>query len=57
MLLNIINNIKLFKSKDDLRTFSKKVEAENILGIKSKVRPKKLLYRHGLYSKKDYEEI
>ncbi len=54
---NMIRNINIFKSKKDLISFSKKVQAEHILGINSKVRPKTLSFTQKSYDKKDLEEI
>lgn len=42
VLDNIINHITLFQSKEDLIKFTDKVEAEHVLGIKGKTRPKTL---------------
>lgn len=47
MLVNIIYHINLFKSKEDIISFTEKVSAEHVLGIvgkKSKVRPKTLMF-------------
>lgn len=61
LLLNVLTNIvkypKIFRTKDDLITFSDKIQAENLLGIKSKVRPKNFRCRIPVYSKDDLEKI
>jgi hypothetical protein len=57
VLMNVVNHPKLFKSKDDLVNFSKKVEAEKTLGIKSKVRPKSMKATFPVYVDDDYKKI
>lgn len=61
LLLNLITNLvsypRLFGSKDRVIDFSDKVEAEQKLGLKSKVRPKGLRFFSRLYTKEDYDEI
>lgn len=54
---NIINNIKFFHSKEDLINHSRKVEAEQILGIKTKIVLKKFHFTSTRYTEKDYEQI
>jgi hypothetical protein len=54
---NIINHIDIFKSKDDILDFTKKIEAEHILGINSKTSPKSLRFFHRTYTDKDKEKI
>jgi len=48
LLLNLLNNIvrhiSLFRTKQDIIDFSKKVEAEHILGIRQRVRPKTMTF-------------
>lgn len=61
LLLNVITNIvkypKIFKTKDDLITFSDTIKAENFLGIKSKIRPKNFRCSIPVYSNDDLEKI
>lgn len=57
LLLNIVNYIHIFSSKDKIIDFSEKVEAEHKLGLASKVRPKKLIFVSRHYSKEDIDEI
>jgi len=61
ILLNVLNNItkhqKLFSSKDKLIEFSKKVEAERLLGVNAHVRPKTLTFVRLHYREQDYREI
>jgi len=54
---NILKHIDMFRDKDSLIQFSKKVQAEHILGVKPKVRPKSLKFLNMNYSDKDYEGI
>lgn len=54
---NILSHPKLFRSKDDVIQFGRKVEAERFLGMKPKVRPKSLQYISRTYSDKDKLEI
>ena len=54
---NILKHIKLFPNKNALIEFSKKVEAENTLGMKPRIRPKTISYISLQYSGKDYESI
>lgn len=48
LLLNLLSNLvsfpKLFRSKSVIISFSEKVEAENVLGIRPRVRPKDLSF-------------
>lgn len=39
LLINLVGQPKLFRSKDDVIAFSEKVEAERVLGVKPRVRP------------------
>lgn len=57
LLSNLMRHISVFRSKNDVIEFSKKVEAEHVLGIRSKVRPKTLRFFSRTYKDKDYEEI
>jgi len=57
LLVNIVRFPKLFQSKGDVIDFAEKVEAEHRLGLKSKVRPKKLVYFSHRYTKEDLDEI
>ena len=54
---NIINHIILFNSKEKIIEFSKKIEAEHLLGIKGKTRPKTIRFMHKNYNDKDKQEI
>lgn len=61
LVLNLFSNLmryhNLFDSKDKVIEFSKKVEAEFLLGIQSKVRPQKLTYISLNYNAEDYKAI
>jgi hypothetical protein len=61
LLLNVITNIvkhhKLFNSKEKLIEFSEKIQAENILGIKSKNRPKTFRCSIPVYTSDDHKKI
>lgn len=54
---NIVNHIHLFQSKDDVIRFSDKVEAEHILGIRSKTQPKTLRSVRRQYDDADLKEL
>ncbi|OCH14320.1 hypothetical protein A6E03_17490 [Aliivibrio sp. 1S128] len=53
VLHNILKHIDIFQSKKDLISFSKKIEAEQLLNIKSKIRPKTIRYLNIIYSEND----
>jgi hypothetical protein len=57
VLTNIVNHPELFKCKNDLVKFSEKIDAEKLLGIKSKIRPKTLSASLPVFSEKDYMNI
>ena len=57
LLWNILSHPKLFRSKEDVIEFGRKVEAERILGIKPRVRPKSLQYISRKYTEQDKVEI
>lgn len=57
VLFNIVTHIDMFQSKDDIITFVQKIEAERILGINPKVRPKTLQFLLRRYQEEDYQEI
>jgi len=61
LLLNVLNNIlrhpSIFGSKDKLIQFSEKVQAEHLLGLKTKVRPKTLRLIRPRYTEEDLEKI
>jgi hypothetical protein len=61
LLLNVLTNIvkypKIFRTKDDLINFSDRIQAESLLGIKSKVRPKNFRCSIPVYSEDDLERI
>lgn len=52
---NILKHLDLFYDKNALVDFSRKVEAEHILGVRPKVRPKTVSFISMKYSDKDYE--
>lgn len=54
---NIVNNLEIFRSKEDLVEFSRKVEAEHLLGQTSRVRPSTLSFIEIKYSDRDYETV
>lgn len=54
---NILKHMDIFKSKESLIDFSLKVEAEHVLGIKTKVRPKTVSFSRMIYTDKDYDNI
>jgi len=56
LLINLIQHIKLFESKDDVIVFSNKVEAEHLLGVTPRVRPKTLQFSSRHYTADDYLE-
>jgi hypothetical protein len=53
LFLNIVGHHGLFASKSSVIEFSKKVQAEHLLGINARVRPKTLRYVHRTYSEDD----
>lgn len=57
LFLNLIQNIHLFPTKESVVEFSDKVQAEFILGVKPKVRPKNLTFFAPTYTEKDLENI
>ncbi len=61
ILLNVLTNIvrhpKIFRSKQKLIEFSEKVQAEHILGIKPKVRPKTFQILRPRYTDEDTVKI
>ncbi|MDQ1353582.1 MAG: hypothetical protein QG657_3888 [Acidobacteriota bacterium] len=54
---NIVNHVKIFHEKKDIILFSKKVEAEHLLGIKGRTRPRTLRFFETQYNTKDKIEI
>jgi hypothetical protein len=54
LLWNIVAHIDLFPSKDAIVEFSRKLEAERLLGVKPKTRPKTLHFLKPSYSDDDY---
>jgi hypothetical protein len=54
---NIINHIHLFRNKEDVLRFSDKVEAERVLGIRSKTQPKTLRSIRRQYDDADLREM
>ena len=57
ILVNIVKHIDIFRSKEQIIRFSKKVQAEHLLGRKSRVRPKKLVMISRRYRHKDFDEM
>lgn len=57
VLHNILKHINLFKTKDDLIMFSRKVEAEHTLGIVGKTRPKTTTYIDVCYIDQDFKSL
>ena len=57
VLLNISKHPKIFNSKAKLVEFSKKVEAERLLGVNVKIRPKTLTFLRPWYRDQDFTEI
>jgi len=57
LLINLMHHINLFNSKDAVIEFSKKVEAERVLGVRPRVRPKSLRFFSSTYTDRDYQEI
>jgi hypothetical protein len=57
ILWNIVSHPKIFRSKDEVIQFGRKVEAERLLGIKPKVRPKSLQFISRTYTDRDKLEI
>ena len=55
ILINIIGHHRLFKDKTDVVSFSKRVQAEHLLGVNAKVRPKSLRFLRRFYSEKDFQ--
>ena len=53
LFLNIAGHYRLFPTKLSVIEFSKKIEAEHLLGLKGRVRPKTLRYVHRKYSEDD----
>ena len=57
VIINIVKHPKLLGSKRKIIEFSDKVQAEHLLRIKSKVRPKTLRHLHLRYTEKDFDKI
>lgn len=57
LIANLVSFPGVFGSKKKIVDFSEKVEAERILGLPSKVRPKGLSFSRSLYREKDLEEL
>lgn len=59
LVFNILNNLvrhqSLFTSKLDVIEFSKKVEAQSLLGLKDTIRPKTFTHIAKKYSEQDYQ--
>jgi hypothetical protein len=50
LLVNIVGHHLIFSNKESIIEFSNKVQAEHLLGVKPKTRPKTLHYVHNYYS-------
>lgn len=57
LMINIVHHTKMFYSKESVIDFAQKVEAERLLKIKPKVRPKTLHYFSRSYSAQDLADI
>ena len=57
LLINLIQHINIFKSKEAVIEFSNKVEAEYLLGVTPRVRPKSLQFSSRHYTADDYLDI
>jgi len=57
ILTNLLAHTKLLSSKDDVINFARKVEAEQLLRIKTKVRPKTLRFISRSYTEEDFQNI
>lgn len=55
VFVNIFSHFEIFSSKQRLIEFSNKVEAESVLGIDAKVRPKTIRFINPIYSEEDYK--
>lgn len=55
LLTNLVRHPELFKSKDDDVRFSEQLEAERLLGVTPKVRPKSLQFLRRKYNSRDYD--
>lgn len=57
LLLNIINHIHLFPCKESVINFSKKVQAEKLLGVQPKVQPKTLKFMNRDLNREDLKRL
>lgn len=57
LLLTLVKHHRLFKNQTDVIAFCRKVEAERILGLKPRVRPKSFRAMAPRYTDKDKAEI
>lgn len=57
LVTNIVRHHNIFYSKGSLRSFSEKVKAVHLLGLKSKVRPKTFKYIKPHYNQHHYKEM
>lgn len=55
LLLNLVAHPRLFASKDKLIEFSKRVEAEKLLGVRPRVGPRSLRFFRRIYRPSDYD--
>ena len=55
LFANIVGHLTIFHSKDAVIEFSRKVEAERLLGLSGKVRPKTLTFMRRAYRERDFE--
>ena len=57
LFTNLVRHHSIFKGKQDIKTFSEKVKAEHLLGLKSNVRPKTLTFTQKQFRENDYQRI
>ena len=57
LLYNLVANVRRFSSKEKVIEFAKMVEAERLLGITPKVRPRNLRFFSRSYTKQDLAEL
>lgn len=55
LLVNITSHLRLFASKEGVVEFSRRVQAEQLLGIKPKVRPTNMRFFNRNYTQKDLQ--
>lgn len=57
LMHNIVCNIKIFSSKQNIIDYSDKVKCEKVLGLKSKIQPKSLKFSSKEYNEEDIKGI